>query len=164
MRSFRFQQMMRSCVFRSGLLKVISAVLQLGNISFKKERHSDQASMPDDTGIHTRTTTLSSFCLYNLFLLSNIVYQSGNPSNIFTFLFSSDPRFSPQLPRKCATCWVSTWLTSHEPSCLPESRSAQQYITIHYRWYGLIGLSSSGLKSYTQTYDNACFFSLAQFP
>ncbi|KAJ3615221.1 hypothetical protein NHX12_018789 [Muraenolepis orangiensis] len=34
---------------RTGLLKVISAVLQLGNISFKKERHSDQASMPDDT-------------------------------------------------------------------------------------------------------------------
>uniref|UniRef100_A0A8C5C3A0 Myosin-9 n=1 Tax=Gadus morhua TaxID=8049 RepID=A0A8C5C3A0_GADMO len=31
------------------LMKVISAVLQLGNMSFKKERHSDQASMPDDT-------------------------------------------------------------------------------------------------------------------
>ncbi|XP_064870655.1 myosin-9-like, partial [Oncorhynchus nerka] len=33
-----------------GLLKVVSSVLQLGNMSFKKERHSDQASMPDDTG------------------------------------------------------------------------------------------------------------------
>ncbi|XP_061088621.1 myosin-9-like isoform X1 [Conger conger] len=32
-----------------GLMKVVSAVLQLGNMSFKKERHSDQASMPDDT-------------------------------------------------------------------------------------------------------------------
>ncbi|XP_063048473.1 myosin-9 isoform X2 [Engraulis encrasicolus] len=32
-----------------GLLKVISAVLQLGNMSFKKERHNDQASMPDNT-------------------------------------------------------------------------------------------------------------------
>ncbi|XP_066563542.1 myosin-9a isoform X3 [Amia ocellicauda] len=32
-----------------GLLKVVSAVLQLGNMNFKKERHSDQASMPDDT-------------------------------------------------------------------------------------------------------------------
>uniref|UniRef100_A0A4W6FJG7 Myosin-9 n=1 Tax=Lates calcarifer TaxID=8187 RepID=A0A4W6FJG7_LATCA len=31
------------------LLKVVSAVLQLGNMTFKKERHSDQASMPDDT-------------------------------------------------------------------------------------------------------------------
>uniref|UniRef100_A0AAR2K967 Myosin-9 n=1 Tax=Pygocentrus nattereri TaxID=42514 RepID=A0AAR2K967_PYGNA len=31
------------------LLKVVSAVLQLGNMSFKKERNSDQASMPDDT-------------------------------------------------------------------------------------------------------------------
>ncbi|XP_075870147.1 myosin-9-like isoform X2 [Nelusetta ayraudi] len=34
---------------RIGLLKVVSAVLQLGNMTFKKERHSDQASMPDDT-------------------------------------------------------------------------------------------------------------------
>lgn len=34
----------------AGLLKVVSSVLQLGNMSFKKERHSDQASMPDDTG------------------------------------------------------------------------------------------------------------------
>uniref|UniRef100_A0A8C1MDZ8 Myosin-9 n=1 Tax=Cyprinus carpio TaxID=7962 RepID=A0A8C1MDZ8_CYPCA len=33
----------------SCLLRVISSVLQLGNMSFKKERHSDQASMPDDT-------------------------------------------------------------------------------------------------------------------
>ncbi|XP_069023009.1 myosin-9-like [Embiotoca jacksoni] len=34
---------------RIGLLKAVSAVLQLGNMTFKKERHSDQASMPDDT-------------------------------------------------------------------------------------------------------------------
>uniref|UniRef100_A0AAQ4RX63 Myosin-9 n=1 Tax=Gasterosteus aculeatus aculeatus TaxID=481459 RepID=A0AAQ4RX63_GASAC len=33
----------------TGLLKVVSAVLQLGNMSFKKERNNDQASMPDDT-------------------------------------------------------------------------------------------------------------------
>ncbi|KAJ1062351.1 hypothetical protein K5549_012832 [Capra hircus] len=33
-----------------GLLRVISGVLQLGNIVFKKERNSDQASMPDNTG------------------------------------------------------------------------------------------------------------------
>ncbi|KAK1877724.1 Myosin-9 [Dissostichus eleginoides] len=32
-----------------GLLKVCSSVLQLGNMSFKKERHTDQASMPDNT-------------------------------------------------------------------------------------------------------------------
>ncbi|XP_037545903.1 myosin-9 isoform X1 [Nematolebias whitei] len=32
-----------------GLLKVVSAVLQLGNMTFKKERNTDQASMPDDT-------------------------------------------------------------------------------------------------------------------
>ncbi|XP_041959713.1 myosin-9-like isoform X1 [Alosa sapidissima] len=34
---------------QTGLMKVVSAVLQLGNMSFKKERNSDQASMPDDT-------------------------------------------------------------------------------------------------------------------
>uniref|UniRef100_A0A3Q3KRF8 Myosin-9 n=1 Tax=Monopterus albus TaxID=43700 RepID=A0A3Q3KRF8_MONAL len=33
----------------TGLLKVVSAVLQLGNMSFKKERNSDQASLPDNT-------------------------------------------------------------------------------------------------------------------
>ncbi|CAM4331613.1 unnamed protein product [Leuciscus chuanchicus] len=32
-----------------GLLRVMSSVLQLGNMSFKKKGHSDQASMPDDT-------------------------------------------------------------------------------------------------------------------
>ncbi|XP_075422211.1 myosin-11 isoform X2 [Ascaphus truei] len=31
------------------MMKVISSVLQLGNIVFKKERNTDQASMPDDT-------------------------------------------------------------------------------------------------------------------
>ncbi|XP_063055270.1 myosin-10 isoform X2 [Engraulis encrasicolus] len=33
----------------TGMMKVISAVLQFGNISFQKEKSSDQASMPDDT-------------------------------------------------------------------------------------------------------------------
>lgn len=32
------------------MLRVISGVLQLGNIVFKKERNTDQASMPDNTG------------------------------------------------------------------------------------------------------------------
>uniref|UniRef100_A0A2I3GVA3 Myosin-9 n=1 Tax=Nomascus leucogenys TaxID=61853 RepID=A0A2I3GVA3_NOMLE len=36
--------------YRAGLLRVISGVLQLGNIVFKKERNTDQASMPDNTG------------------------------------------------------------------------------------------------------------------
>lgn len=31
------------------MLKVISAVLQFGNISFMKEKNHDQASMPDNT-------------------------------------------------------------------------------------------------------------------
>lgn len=34
----------------AAILKVVSSVLQLGNIVFKKERNTDQASMPDNTG------------------------------------------------------------------------------------------------------------------
>lgn len=33
-----------------GMLKVVSAVLQFGNVVFKKERNTDQASMPENTG------------------------------------------------------------------------------------------------------------------
>jgi myosin protein heavy chain len=31
-------------------MKVCSAVMQLGNIEFKKERNQEQATMPDNTG------------------------------------------------------------------------------------------------------------------
>ncbi|KAG7219369.1 hypothetical protein INR49_019075 [Caranx melampygus] len=34
---------------RMGMLKVVSTVLQLGNIKFEKERNSEQATMPDNT-------------------------------------------------------------------------------------------------------------------
>ncbi|XP_055008605.1 myosin-11-like isoform X2 [Boleophthalmus pectinirostris] len=34
---------------RMGMLKVVSTVLQLGNINFEKERNSEQATMPDNT-------------------------------------------------------------------------------------------------------------------
>ena len=37
------------------MLKVVSAVLQFGNISFRKERNTDQASMPENTGEATPT-------------------------------------------------------------------------------------------------------------
>lgn len=43
--------MLLSC---AGMLKVVASVLQLGNMSFKKERHTDQASMPDNTGKRRR--------------------------------------------------------------------------------------------------------------
>lgn len=47
----------------AAMLKVVSAVMQFGNIVFKKERNTDQASMPENTGtlslslahIHTHT-------------------------------------------------------------------------------------------------------------
>ncbi len=32
------------------MFKVVSAVLQFGNVVFKKERNTDQASMPENTG------------------------------------------------------------------------------------------------------------------
>lgn len=45
------------------MLKVVSAVLQFGNIVFKKERNTDQASMPENTGKHpTHTHTPPHFC------------------------------------------------------------------------------------------------------
>uniref|UniRef100_A0A665W1V3 Myosin-10-like n=1 Tax=Echeneis naucrates TaxID=173247 RepID=A0A665W1V3_ECHNA len=46
-----FQETMEAIVFLSfpGMLKVVSAVLQFGNIVFKKERNTDQASMPENT-------------------------------------------------------------------------------------------------------------------
>ncbi|MGH0118756.1 UNVERIFIED_CONTAM: hypothetical protein FKN15_062218 [Acipenser sinensis] len=34
---------------QTGILKIVSSVLQFGNIVFKKERNNDQASMPDNT-------------------------------------------------------------------------------------------------------------------
>lgn len=41
------------------MLKVVSSVLQFGNISFKKERNTDQASMPENTGRLTNTDFIS---------------------------------------------------------------------------------------------------------
>lgn len=50
------------------MLKVVSSVLQFGNIVFKKERNSDQASMPDNTGKYPRIvyTHTHTHLLYNL--------------------------------------------------------------------------------------------------
>lgn len=36
----------------AGMFKVVSTVLQLGNIKFEKERNNEQATMPDNTGKH----------------------------------------------------------------------------------------------------------------
>lgn len=43
------------------MLKVVSSVLQFGNISFKKERNTDQASMPENTGKLRHTGFVSHF-------------------------------------------------------------------------------------------------------
>ncbi|PWA16075.1 hypothetical protein CCH79_00016508, partial [Gambusia affinis] len=42
---------------RLGMLKVVSTVLQLGNVKFEKERNSEQATMPDNTGNHGNTAS-----------------------------------------------------------------------------------------------------------
>lgn len=44
------------------MLKVVSSVLQFGNISFKKERNTDQASMPENTGKLMNTDFISVVC------------------------------------------------------------------------------------------------------
>lgn len=43
----------------TAMLKVVSSVLQFGNISFKKERNTDQASMPENTGRLMNTDFIS---------------------------------------------------------------------------------------------------------
>lgn len=117
------QHTVTSSVCLSGLLKVVSAVLQLGNMTFKKERNTDQASMPDDTGTH----------IYIVIVISCVRAACLIPFTE-TFLihskstFKSYNMFHPQLLRKCVICWASMWPNSHEPSCLPESRSASQWI------------------------------------
>ena len=41
---------------------MVASVLQLGNMTFKKERHTDQASMPDNTG-ENRIRQLLQLCI-----------------------------------------------------------------------------------------------------
>ena len=42
----------KSVFFPTAILRVVSAVLLFGNMVFKQEsRNSDQATMPDDTGM-----------------------------------------------------------------------------------------------------------------
>lgn len=43
-------KLMHMSLVLTAMLKVVSSVLQFGNISFKKERNTDQASMPENTG------------------------------------------------------------------------------------------------------------------
>lgn len=83
----------------SGLLKVVSAVLQLGNMTFKKERNSDQASMPDDTGTHIYTDTPSSSSSPSWFPLHML---SVSVCLIETFqVFQHLPIWPPCFPSSC---------------------------------------------------------------
>lgn len=69
-----------------GLLRVIAGVLQLGNIAFKKERNTDQASMPDNTG-----NGLLNWCGFNI--TNNIcVVFCQEKKNIETVLEMHSPK------------------------------------------------------------------------
>jgi hypothetical protein len=57
------------------MLKVVSSVLQFGNISFKKERNTDQASMPENTGKLLNADFIS-------ILLSCVLREHGHTSDI----------------------------------------------------------------------------------
>jgi hypothetical protein len=35
----------------SAIIRIVSGVLQMGNLSFKQERQSEQATLPDNTGM-----------------------------------------------------------------------------------------------------------------
>lgn len=68
-----------------GMLKVVSAVLQFGNIVFKKERNTDQASMPENTGktsSHSKTRGPPLWC-QSWFM---------NPENEMTVTFQLAPQ------------------------------------------------------------------------
>ncbi len=93
------------------MLKVVSSVLQFGNIVFKKERNTDQASMPDNTGrypkhtharvrthTHTHTHTQKHTAVL-LHLLHDLVAWSSQVNTFSSFSFShiffnSSPPFS----------------------------------------------------------------------
>lgn len=55
------------------MLKVVASVLQLGNLNFKKERHTDQASMPDNTGTSEIYDTDLSTALFSFLPSGNCV-------------------------------------------------------------------------------------------
>ena len=44
---------------QASIHKIISAVLHFGNMEFKQDRNSDQATLPDNTGLQKNTFVLS---------------------------------------------------------------------------------------------------------
>lgn len=72
------------------MLKVVSTVLQLGNVKFEKERNSEQATMPDNTG--ELQHLLPGY--------SRVMWSSEEQ-----LLHRSE--CVPQRPRRCATCRAS---------------------------------------------------------
>lgn len=84
----------------SGLLKVVSAVLQLGNMTFKKERHSDQASMPDDTGTLIFTLTQTHHHHHHHVLCFSICSNLPISTNIHIYILHHNPRVCPPAAQK----------------------------------------------------------------
>lgn len=104
-----------------GLLRVISGVLQLGNIVFKKERNTDQASMPDNTG-STRLSSQVWVCLgehrqkFQTLLPFNFACVCGYVTPFFGGFLKLD---FPMFLRLAMSLWYSTvtWSSDWDYSC-----------------------------------------------
>lgn len=79
----------------TAMLKVVSSVLQFGNISFKKERNTDQASMPENTGKSITLPWLLLTCAVVVFLLFaycvSVKVQSSLLASLIAFCAKKRP-------------------------------------------------------------------------
>lgn len=100
--------------FSAAMLKVVSAVLQFGNIVFKKERNTDQASMPDNTGkCHTRTKTHRNPFTSALWPCSLEI--EGQHTLLLLFLFP----YILQLLSSCLSASLTLWSSFRERTAEP---------------------------------------------
>lgn len=95
------------------MLKVVSSVLQFGNIVFKKERNSDQASMPDNTGTVCLSLSLThAHKLINISFLSHLLHNpaawSLQVKALSSLTFSSSHIHFNPFPTFLTPCTSST--------------------------------------------------------
>jgi len=97
----------------AAMLKVVSSVLQFGNIVFKKERNTDQASMPDNTGRYPTAT-----CKRSKPCASVVWSQSQTLFSTFTCFNSSPPLFASLTLCTLSTEQRGCWCISFHPMSL----------------------------------------------